>query len=109
MAPADLDQQGLEAIPASRGGARGPLILIDDGEGLPRPPQIASALGEVLLPRRAGRVFAHLEAGGLPDSEEGLPLQRRGANLRRCGGEKHPRAPVKTVQGWTVESEPRPS
>src|SRR6266446_6477221 len=102
MPQADLDQQGLEAIPASRGGARVPLILIDDGDVLPRPPQIAGALGEIILSRGAGRMFAHLEEGGLPDIDEGLPLQMRGANLRRCGWEKHTLSPAKTAQGWTV-------
>ena len=88
MPQAALHKQGVQAIAASGGGPGVPLSLVDEGEVLPRPPQVTGALREIILPRGAGGVFAHLEEGGLPDRDEGLPLQRRGAELRRCGGEE---------------------
>ena len=109
MPQADLGDEGLEAIPASGGGPGVPLILVDDDEVLPRPPQVAGALCESILPCGAGGVFAHLEEGGLPDIDEGLPLQMRGADFRRCGGEEHVLPPAKTAQGRTAGLASRPS
>jgi len=109
MPQADLGNEGLEAIASSSGGTGVPLIVVDDGEGLLRPPQVAGALREIVLPRGAGGVFAHLEEGGLPDRDAGLPLQRRGADLRRCDGEEPTPPPAKTAQGRTVGIGPRPS
>jgi hypothetical protein len=74
MPQADLHNEGLEAIPASGGGARVPLVLVDDGDVLSWPPQVAGALREIILPGGAGGVFAYLEEGGLSDINEGLPL-----------------------------------
>jgi hypothetical protein len=50
------------------------LILVDDGDGRPRPPQVAGALRESIRPGGAGGVFAYLEEGGLSDIDEGRPL-----------------------------------
>lgn len=109
MPQADLDQQGLEAISTSGGGARVPLSVIDDGDGLPRPPQVTGALRQSILPCGAGGVFAYLEEGGLPDRDAGLPLQRRGADLRREGGEEPVPPPAKAAEGRTAGFVSRPS
>src|SRR5207247_10245753 len=50
MPQAALGDEGLEAIPASGGGPGVPLILVDDDEVRPRPPQLAAALCEIILP-----------------------------------------------------------
>ena len=85
------------------------LILVDDSDVLPRPPQVTGALRELILPRGARGVFADLKEGGLPDIDEGLPLQRRGADFRRCGWEEPPPPPAKTARGRAVELGRRPS
>jgi len=109
MPSADLGHEGLEAITARGRGAGVALILVDDGDGLPRPPQGAGARRQILLPRGAGGVFAPLEERGLPDVDASLPLQMRGTDRRRGWWEAPALPPEKTAQCWTLGLGPRPS
>ena len=63
LAQPDLGDQELEAVAAHRGGTGESLVLIDDGDGRGRPTQILGTLHEVVLPGRAGGVFADLKEG----------------------------------------------
>lgn len=109
MPQADLGHEGLEAVATRGRGAGVPLILVDDGEVLPRPPQVLGTLREIGRPRGAGGVFAHLEEGGLPDIDEGLPLQMCGADLRRGWWEEPASPPAKTARYRTAGIGPCPS
>src|SRR6516162_7491519 len=61
-----------QSLAGRRGGARAPLVLVDDGDGRAGPAQVLGALHEVVLPGRAGGVLADLEQGRLPDVDQRL-------------------------------------
>ncbi len=63
LAEPDLGDQELEAVAVNRGGAGASLILVDDGDGCPRPAQVLRPLYEVVLAGGAGGVFTDLEQG----------------------------------------------
>src|SRR5690242_11500202 len=109
MPQADRGNERLEAIATHGRGARVALILVNDRAVLPRPPQGTGARREIILPRGARGVFADLQEGGLPYIDEGLPLQMRGADFRRCGGAEHTPPSAKTARGRAVGLGRRPS